>query len=272
MKLIVGEKLENLGETTHVWFPIPKEHGEKAPVAFSVPPRSVVVEDRFQNVVGYYCLREKNATLSMTVEGRGDRTADPPTDTTLSSSASVDSHDKNVVSIARLLTRGIRSTEGKARRCFDWVVGYLIYDNPIRGLYTSRQALVDRRVDCGGFSTLYVALLRSLGIPARCVFGWAMRSRGGYHAWAEYFDKSKKQWILADPSVAHLGSRTKLDAGFGFINDPRIAVSIGEDIELAGASGFHWIVPLLQAPVVVSLTNGVPQPVVEHLIWDMSHR
>ena len=169
--------------------------------------------------------------------------------------------------VAKSLVVGETNDNGKAKKCFDWVVGYLEYANPIRGLYSSLQALTDRKVDCGGFTTLFTALLRASNIPARCVFGWAVESKYGYHAWAEFFDKKKHCWVRCDPSVTHLVNRTKLDAGFGFINDHRVIFSVGEDLDLVG-DNVIWNVSLFQSPVVVSVDkNGTPQKFIEKLTW-----
>lgn len=181
----------------------------------------------------------------------------------------VQSDDATIINIAEILIKNYSTDEEKARSCFNFVVSYLAYANPIHGLYSSLQALTDRRVDCGGFSTLLVALLRAIKISARCVFGWAIQSKFGYHAWVEFYDRQKKVWVPADPSVSHLGNRTKLDAGFGFINDYRIALSVGEDIDLVGNKIF-WTTPLLQSPVVVSFNEfGLPQPTFENLKWSI---
>lgn len=124
-------------------------------------------------------------------------------------------------------------------------------------------------MDCGGFSTLLTALLRAVKIPARCVFGWALKSKSGYHAWVEFFDQHKHSWIPCDPSVAHLGIRIKLDAGFGFINDDRVVFSVGEDLNLPG-NNIEWNVPLLQSPVVVSFDKGdIPVKFTEKLTWSI---
>lgn len=267
MKLRLELKLNGLGDQTHVWFPIPKQYNKEVIATFSIPPRTVEIEKKFQNVFAYYCFDDKTATLSMTVGSTGDRGRDEPTDRELMFSNNVQSTDRNIRRISYELTRNASTTEEKAKKCFDWVVGYLVYDHPIRGLYSSLQALTDRHVDCGGFSTLLVALLRSIRIPARCVFGWARDSRSGYHAWVEHYDENKKGWIPSDPSVVHLGKRTKLRAGFGFIDDPRIAVSVGEDLMLDGV-GIQWGVPLFQTPVIVSITaQNIPVAIEESLQW-----
>lgn len=250
-------QLQNLGQKTHIWFPAPPG------TRFSLSPRVT-------NSVAYFVTRGKSFTVSGQFPVNSLPLGGGPQNY-LSAGTVVQSNHPMILLIASKLAT--------ARECFDWVTDYLEDANPIRGLYTSLQALTDRRVDCGGFSTLLVALLRAKKIPARCVFGWAPESVRGYHAWVEHFDEEKKLWIASDPSVAYLikktspwrrvfvGRRTKLDAGFGFINDERIPLSAGEDKELIG-DGIKWTTPLLQSPVVVSVDNrGIPQSIEEKLNW-----
>lgn len=184
----------------------------------------------------------------------------------LSPNRFVVSDDPAIIYISNTLGDGLHTDAEKARRYFDWVVHYLTYAHPIRGLYTSIQALTDRHVDCGGFSTLLVSLLRAQKIPARCVFGWAMRSKLGYHAWVEHYDRQQEKWIFSDPSVAQLGNKTKLDAGFGYCNDERVIFSVGEDLILSGCE-ITWPTPLLQSPIVVSLDGDTPCRFEEYLSW-----
>ena len=53
---------------------------------------------------------------------------------------------------------------------------------------------------CYDFSSLYAAMLRSEGIPAKLVKGYAPDYAVGYHAWNEVYDAAKKQWIVVDPT------------------------------------------------------------------------
>jgi len=262
-------KVSKLNNTTHIWFPAaPQAVDEEIKSWFSVAPTEIQTDEKFGNKIAYFYFPEKNSITMYANFPISDQDSLPTApDKFLHPNRFVQSDDTAIINIAKLLTKNYLTDEDKVRHCFDFVVRYLSYANPIRGLYSSIQALIDRGVDCGGFSTLLVALLRAVKIPARCVFGWAIRSKLGYHAWVEYFDRQKNLWIPADPSAANLENRTKLDAGFGFINDERVRLSVGEDIDLAG-NKINWTAPLLQSPVVVSFDHQeMPSPIVEGLKW-----
>ena len=286
-------ELSDLGDKTHIWFPLPQRISGGPKEWLSQSDFRIVTDKKFGNQSAYfqiatpaYRIQAKFSVDQSHCEERERRgnllQADShvPISSELGMTAKrillspnkfIESDEPQIRLISRLLTNVVTTDEEKARRCFDWVVGFLEYANPIRGLYSSIQALTDKKVDCGGFSTLLTALLRASNIPARCVFGWAVESKYGYHAWVEFFDKKKHFWIPCDPSVTHLGNRTKLDAGFGFINDDRVVFSVGEDLNLEG-DNIEWNVPLLQSPVVVSLDKkNIPQKFIEKLTWSYSY-
>ena len=63
---------------------------------------------------------------------------------------------------------------------------------------------------CLEFTDLFVGLARGAGIPARAVEGYANTSNSAsrplslvedvLHAWPEYYDESKKTWVMVDPT------------------------------------------------------------------------
>lgn len=268
--------VSSLGEQAHIWFP--SLRGK-----FSSTPTEIQTDKKYGNKIAYFykespwrmprrLLNTIHITANFPILSIKNLVNTPQNKNyqiCLNPNRFVQSDNDVIKKLANTLTEKPQTDEEKAHCCFDFVVGYLTYANPIRGLYSSLQALTDRGVDCGGFSTLLAALLRAVKISARCVFGWAIKSKFGYHAWMEYYDRQKCAWIPADPSVAHLGNRTNLDAGFGFINDNRVTLSAGEDIDLVG-NKIHWTTPLLQSPIVVSLSeSGLPQPISENLKWSI---
>lgn len=261
-------ELSNLGSRTHVWFPLPQRIDSPTSYFSNETPR-IKRDEKYGNLCAYFCFAgyTRTITAEFPVSDLVPDAQKPRGSEFLLPNRFVESNESQIRTIAQALTHQEETDEEKARRCFDWVIGYLSYGNPIRGLYSSLQALTDRTVDCGGFSTLEVSLLRSIGIPARCVLGWAIQSKFGYHAWVEHYDRQQQTWIPSDPSVAQLGKKTKLDAGFGFIHDKRVIFSVGEDLLLEG-NGITWPTPLLQSPVVVSLDkNGIPIAISETLKW-----
>src|SRR3989338_8138740 len=63
----------------------------------------------------------------------------------------------------------------------EFVISYLTYGNPIKGLYTAEEAREKRVVDCGGFDTLLQDELKHYGIKSEVVAGFW--SDGKMHAW-----------------------------------------------------------------------------------------
>lgn len=263
-------ELSGLGDKTHIWFPLPQRTNGNPEKWLNPINFKVVTDKKFGNKQAYFSFVASKLKISAEFPTGDCHCEERQRRGNLSPNLFIQSDHPTIKNIANSLVAGVGSDREKAQKCFDWVVGYLEYANPIRGLYSSLQALTDRKVDCGGFSTLLTALLRASKTPSRCVFGWAVESKFGYHAWVEFFDRQKNAWIPCDPSVAHLGNRTKLDAGFGFINDSRVIFSVGEDLNLVG-NDIKWNVPLLQSPVAVSVDKkGVPVKFDERLNWSIA--
>jgi len=63
---------------------------------------------------------------------------------------------------------------------------------------SAEKVLETRRGDCNEFTTLYVALARSAGLPARTVSGLLyLNGRFYYHAWPEVY---LSDWVAVDPT------------------------------------------------------------------------
>lgn len=59
------------------------------------------------------------------------------------------------------------------------------------------QVLQDKSGICYDFSTLYGAMLRSVGVPTKLVTGHSLNAIG-YHSWNEVYDAEKKEWLIVD--------------------------------------------------------------------------
>lgn len=92
---------------------------------------------------------------------------------------------------------------------------------------------------CLEFSDLFIALARSKGIPARLHEGFAYTENDRLrplslvddvlHAWPEYYDKDKKQWIMVDPTW---GNTTKGMDYFNTLDFEHITFAVkGSDSE-----------------------------------------
>jgi len=150
------------------------------------------------------------------------------------------------------------------------VVDYLIYDNPIPGLYTFSDALEKRRVDCGGFSTLLSSYLQAAGIPTRLVVGYVLKKQSvlkmailkmginyltlndvGMHAWIEAL-LPDNSWFPLDPSVEwrRIHGKSNRQGGFGYIPADRLVVSFGHN-HVFQYKDKTYTFPIIQDPIVL---------------------
>ncbi len=90
----------------------------------------------------------------------------------------------------------------RVRLLADWVFRSVEKANVV-GIPSALETLRARRGDCNEHSTLFVALARSLGVPARIDVG--MVHKGGrfyYHAWPEVWLVDR--WVTVDPTWGQL--------------------------------------------------------------------
>lgn len=133
-----------------------------------------------------------------------------------------------------------------------YVISNLDYGNPITGLYTLKETLEGKKVDCGGYDVLFCALCRSLGIPATLASGfWAGYDHNNMHAWV-IIQLPDKSWTVADPSIEYLNKqhRTKKTASLFSTPADRIALSVGDNLEIQ-VGNKKLNVGILQNPVLL---------------------
>lgn len=164
-----------------------------------------------------------------------------------------DSDDPRIRTLSDTIASRTHRADAYIRAVYEHCVTSLSYGEPIRGLYTSRDALERDRVDCGGFCTLALALLHARGIPSRLVSGFFGTARHDpMHVWIEILLPDGK-WLPADPSTDHLSrmGRDRTKSGrFGYIGSDHLAVSWGCDIQFQAADGIHRAA-FLQYPLII---------------------
>ncbi|GFO65415.1 hypothetical protein GMPD_33340 [Geomonas paludis] len=119
----------------------------------------------------------------------------------------IPSDEKKVKALAHQITAGKKGTLGKARAVYDWVVDNTKRDPnvPGCGVGNVQATLAARSGKCADISTLYVALARAAGVPAREVFGLRLGRPGqtdisnGHHCWAEFYLPGTG-WVPVDPA------------------------------------------------------------------------
>jgi len=125
----------------------------------------------------------------------------------------VQSGDPRIGTQARTIVGAERDPARAARLIGDWVHGYLAR-NGNATLPSAGQVLKERRGDCNEHTLLYVALARSVGLPARTAAGLLyLNGRFYYHAWPEVY---LGDWVAVDPTLGQFpadAAHLRLSAG-----------------------------------------------------------
>lgn len=142
--------------------------------------------------------------LVVTVAPRGAQTAqkvqlpisDPGLASFLKPTREIRSDDQTVIAQAREIAGDDRDAWSVTRKLADWTYKNLKWKRVDDA--DAAETLATREADCFEFSQLFVAMARSLGLPARIVSGLAYDGNSfGGHAWVEVY---AGQWIELDPT------------------------------------------------------------------------
>ena len=120
----------------------------------------------------------------------------------LGSEKDIPVNEAGIAAQAKTLTQGSRTVQEAVTAIFNWVVDSHTYDAGRNTPKDGRSVFYNKRGSCVGYTNLAIAMLRSLGIPARYAHGylppgydwgiskkyWGVQiSGGGYHAWVEVY-------------------------------------------------------------------------------------
>jgi hypothetical protein len=140
--------------------------------------------------------------------------------------------------LAAKVTQGKTDPLQKARAIYDYVFTTMKYDKSGTGwgrgdvLY----ACDAKKGNCTDFHSLFIAMARSQGIPARFEIGFPLPSDkhsseiAGYHCWSDFYIEGKG-WIPVDISEAWKHPE-KRDYFFGSHDVNRVQFSMGRDLRL----------------------------------------
>ncbi|MFQ6040046.1 MAG: transglutaminase family protein [Candidatus Poribacteria bacterium] len=115
--------------------------------------------------------------------------------------------DGKVREIATGITNGKKGILEKARAIYDWVVENTYRDPNVKGCGQGivEEMLTKRGGKCVDISSVFVALARAAGVPAREIFGLRLGKKskeditGGHHCWAEFYLPGTG-WVAVDPA------------------------------------------------------------------------
>ncbi len=141
--------------------------------------------------------------------------------------------------LAASVTKAETTPLAKAHAIYDYVFANMRYDKTGTGwgrgdaLY----ACDAKRGNCTDFHSLFIAMARSQGIPARFEIGFPLPAEvhsgeiPGYHCWADFFEP-QHGWVPVDISEAWLHPEKKSYL-FGALDANRVQFSTGRDLRLS---------------------------------------
>lgn len=141
--------------------------------------------------------------------------------------------------IAKEITQGKMNDLEKVRAIYDYIIGELTYskDNPkVCGLGNSILTLKHKKGICTDYHSLFISLVRSLGISAKFEIGFGIPENAksgkinGYHCWAKFYIKGMG-WVPVDISEADKHPERR-EYFFGSVDENRIHLTSGRNINL----------------------------------------
>jgi transglutaminase-like putative cysteine protease len=146
--------------------------------------------------------------------------------------------DGQIAELSRKQTAGAREPLEKSRKIYDYVIATMHYDHDGSGWGRGDAvwACNAKHGNCTDFHSLFIAMARAAGIPARFEIGFPLPANAhegaisGYHCWAEFYI-DRLGWIPIDASEAWKDP-SKKEYFFGTTDANRVMFSLGRDIRL----------------------------------------
>jgi len=142
------------------------------------------------------------------IEVRDSRTLplgppDPDARNYLAAEPFLESDAPEVRAEAAKAVEGVEGGRARAERLVRYV-NALLEKKPTASLPSAREVLRTKVGDCNEHTALYVAMARSLGIPARIAVGLVhLHGAFYYHAWPEIYveERGRGAWMPVDPTL-----------------------------------------------------------------------
>jgi len=179
----------------------------------------------------------------------------------------IEAADAQIVALANQVADGETNPYLLARRFYDYVVATARYELLGEGLRGAKRLVETGVGECGDYSALFCALCRVVGIPARPVVGyWAISGIEQTHVWAEFYVEPVG-WIPVDPTVGQ-AQPGKRDYYFGAMDNERVILNKGFNIQLDPPGPGNYVAPCLQVPLWWFWGSGDPQGMrIERTAW-----
>lgn len=149
----------------------------------------------------------------------------------------IQSDDPKIKNIAEELVRGAKDDFEMVAKLASWVHDYLEYDFSYSGKNMDALSVLDNRKGvCAEYTTLFIALARSIGIPAKYVSAFAYGQNGWErHAYAEVY---LGEWVPVDPLWLEVGYIDATHIKFGDHIDNQVKNNV--QVTGYGIENINW--------------------------------
>ncbi|MCK5019426.1 MAG: transglutaminase domain-containing protein [Candidatus Peribacteraceae bacterium] len=132
----------------------------------------------------------------------------------LQSTKNIQSSDPKFQELAEEITSGSKDDFEKIAKLAMWVYDHLDYDLSYSGKNFDALTVLESKIGvCAEYTTLFIALARSIGIPAKFVSGWSYGDMGWErHAYSEVY---LGEWVPVDPLWLEIGYMDATHLRFG---------------------------------------------------------
>jgi len=160
----------------------------------------------------------------------------------------IESDDERIVALAEQIAGQEKNPYVLARLFYDHIIQTARYQKLGQGLNGALYLLTNGKGECGDYSSLFIALCRARGIPARPIVGyWAISGNDQTHVWAEFFLEGIG-WIPVDPTIGQQSPEYE-DYYFGNMDNQRIILSKGFNHKLVPSAPDDYVAAILQVPL-----------------------
>ncbi len=143
-----------------------------------------------------------------------------------------------IAELSRQQTAGAQTPLEKARAIYEYVIRTMRYDHEGTGWGRGDAiyACTAHHGNCTDFHSLFIALVRAAGVPARFEIGFPLPANQkagevpGYHCWAEFW-LDGVGWVPVDASEAWKNPSLH-EFFFGGLDANRVRFTYGRDLEL----------------------------------------
>lgn len=143
------------------------------------------------------------------------------------SERNIEANDSSIILAAAAAVGGETNPYLMAERIYQYIAAHLFYlDGP--GFQGAKLTLELGSGECGDYATLFVAMARAVGIPARPVVGYHAYSGEQYHVWAEFYLQGIG-WVPVDAQAGDMGDTA---SPWSFGNNPNTRITLTKNINI----------------------------------------